>query len=165
MWTAEPIGRVGLRTFDPKVRERTLAAITRIVNAEAEASNAPKTPEIDHTDYFPPLVNDAAGIARTRAAVVDWLGEDKVIDPGVVTGSEDVGVLAEAAGAPCVFWILGGADPTPFTAATTQAELMEVVRRVPSNHSPFYAPVRTPTLRIGVDAFRTAVAHWLPPVS
>ena len=35
-----------VRTFDEDVRKRVLAAIERIVNAEAEASRAPKKPEI-----------------------------------------------------------------------------------------------------------------------
>jgi len=30
---------------------------------------------------------------------------ERVVDPGPVTGSEDVGVLATAAGAPIVFWL------------------------------------------------------------
>lgn len=32
---------------------------------------------------------------------------------------------------------------------------------IPTNHSPRYAPVPDPTLRIGVTALLTAAAHWL----
>jgi len=38
-------------------------------------------------------------------------GEQRVMNPGIVTGSKDVGVLATAAGAPCMFWLLGGYRP------------------------------------------------------
>lgn len=92
----------------------------------------------------------------------EWLGADKVVDPGPMTGSEDVGVLAAAAGAPCAFWFLGGSDPALFADAQDQAALMEVVRDLPSNHSPFFAPMISPTLRIGVDALVTAAHAWMP---
>jgi amidohydrolase len=154
--------RVNVRSLDSRVRERTLAAITRIVNAEADASGAPRPPEIERADGFPALVNQPVATARTQAAFVDWLGPGAVIDPDVVTGSEDVGVLAEAAGAPCVFWLLGGADPGAFAGVTTEDELREVVRSIPSNHSPSYAPVLSPTLTMGVEALVTAAHAWLP---
>ncbi|MEI2785961.1 MAG: hypothetical protein V9E82_09715 [Candidatus Nanopelagicales bacterium] len=84
-----------------------------------------------------------------------------VVDPGSVTGSEDVGVLAEAAGAPLVFWLLGGADPGRFEAASTVAEIAKVVGSLPSNHSPQYAPVPEPTLQNGVAALVAAARAWL----
>jgi amidohydrolase len=154
--------RLNVRTFDLAVRDRTLAAIRRIAVAESQASAAPEPAEVEHTDYFPAVVNDPAAVERTAQALAAWLGPDRVIDPGVLTGSEDVGILADRAGVPCAFWILGGADPAPFRAATSDAELMEVVRVVPSNHSPLYAPVIDPTLRMGVGALVTAVREWLP---
>jgi len=154
--------RVNVRTVDERVRARTLAAIRRIVVAEAEASGAPRPPEIDHTDHFPALTNDPAASARTQAALEDQLGAGTVIDPGIVTGSEDVGVLSRAAGAPCVYWFLGGAEPAAFATATTDADLREVLRTLPSNHSPEYAPVETPTLTLGVRALVAAAQAWLP---
>ena len=156
--------RLNVRSYDPNVRTRTLAAITRIVRAEAAASAAPE-PSIDHTDYFPPLINDPDAVARARAAFEGWLGPDRVLDPGPMTGSEDVGVLADAAGVPCAFWFLGGADPALFAQAQDLPQMMEVLREVPSNHSPFYTPVIAPTLRLGVDALVTALTTWAPPVT
>jgi amidohydrolase len=154
--------RVNVRTFEPAVRERTLAAIHRIVNAEAEASGAPRPPDIEHTGRFPTLVNDPDATARTRAAFTEWLGDGLVIDPGLVTGSEDVGILATESGAPCVFWLLGGAAPEAFAGVTTEEELHEMVRSIPSNHSPTYLPVVTPTLTNGVEALVRAARSWLP---
>jgi amidohydrolase len=58
--------RLNVRTFNLNVRERTLAAIERIVRAEAEASGAPKPATVEHTGYFPPLINDESAVARTR---------------------------------------------------------------------------------------------------
>ena len=84
-----------------------------------------------------------------------------MIDPGPVTGSEDVGVFALTADVPCVFWILGGADPALFAGATTAKELLTVMAGVPSNHSPHYAPVIEPTLSVGVAALVAAAKEWL----
>ena len=54
----EAIIKLNVRTFDAGVRKRVLAAIERIVNAEAEASGAPRKPEITTLDHYPLNVND-----------------------------------------------------------------------------------------------------------
>jgi amidohydrolase len=151
-----------VRTYDAGVRDRVLDAITRIVRAEAAASGATRDPEIEVIYSFPAVVNDPDAAARTRPGLAALVGEDRVVDPGLVTGSEDVGVLALAAGAPCVFWLLGGGDPAPFAGATSTAEMMDVLRDLPSNHSPHYAPVIEPTLDIGIAALVNAAETWLP---
>ena len=148
-----------LRTFDPHVRDRVLAAITRIVTAEASASGAPRDPDIVPIESFPAVVNDAAATDRIRAAFTARFGEQRVIDPGVVTGSEDVGVLATASGAPCMYWLLGGTDPATFAAAYAAGTM---ARDIPSNHSPQFAPLIQPTLDTGVAALVTAATTWMP---
>ena len=155
--------QVNVRTVDASVRERTLEAIRRIVTAEAEASGAPRPAEIDHQGHFPAVVNDPDATSRIHATFIDLLGAGAMIDPGVVTASEDVGVLADAAGAPCVYWFLGGADPQLFAGVSNQEELEQVVRSIPSNHSPSYAPVINPTLATGVKTLVAAAHAWLPP--
>jgi amidohydrolase len=150
------------RTYDDGVRDRILAAIERIVRAEAAASGAPREPEVTHIGSFPPVVNDPEACARTRPGFDAEFGPGRVFDPGLVTASEDVGLLARAAGAPCVFWLLGGADPAAFAGASTFADIESVVRGLPSNHSPRYAPVIEPTLDMGVRALVAAVHTWLP---
>ncbi|HSV40579.1 MAG TPA: amidohydrolase [Nocardioidaceae bacterium] len=150
---------VNVRTFDGAVRDQVLAAVTRIVHAEAQASAAPRAPEIEHADHFPSLTNDEEALERVRRAFTANLPV-VVIDPGLVTGSEDVGVFAEAAGVPCVFWLLGGADPQAFAGLTSEAELRAMVGTLPSNHSPYFAPVAMPTLRLGVDALVTGARTW-----
>lgn len=70
-------------------------------------------------------------------------------------------VLAESAGVPCVYWLLGGADPAAFAGATDLDGIRAVVASLPSNHSPAYAPVLRPTLQVGVDALVAAARCWL----
>src|SRR3954463_643409 len=89
---------ISIRTFEPEVRQRTLDAIGRVVRAEANASGAERAPEITLIHSFPAVVNDAGGVARTRPALDAVVGEHRVFDPGLVTGSEDVGLLASGAG-------------------------------------------------------------------
>jgi amidohydrolase len=154
---------LSVRTFDEAVRARTLAAIGRIVRAEAAASGAPADPEITTKGSFPAVVNDAAACARLTDAFASGLGQGVVFDPGPVTGSEDVGLLATASGAPCAYWLLGGADPALFAQATSQAEAEAIMRGLPSNHSPLFTPVIEPTLRTGITALTCAARAWLAP--
>lgn len=154
---------INVRTFAPDVRTRVLDSIARIVRAEAAASGAAREPDIDVLASFPAVVNDPDAAELTRRALAGLPA--MVVDPGPVTGSEDVGLLASASGAPCVFWLLGGADPVHFAGAATTAEIAGVVATLPSNHSPLYAPVLEPTLSLGVSALVAAARAWLPCVS
>ena len=111
----------------------------------------------------PPVVNDPAACAKLTGAFNDCIGPGLVLDPGLVSGSEDVGLLASAAGAPCAYWLLGGADPALFANVASIAEAMLVVDGLPSNHSPLFAPVVDPTIRTGVTALTSAARAWLAP--
>ena len=153
--------RLNIRTFDDAVRSRVLAAIERIVAHEAGAAGAPRPPDIEVVDSLPPLYNDPEAVARTLPALESVTGA--VPRPGPVTGSEDVGVLARAADAPCVYWLLGGRDPTVF-ADLDPGDLAALIARIheqPSLHSSRFAPVIEPTLRVGVRALVAAARTWL----
>ena len=108
-------------------------------------------------------MNDAAACARTTGFFDAALGRGLVFDPGPVTGSEDVGILASAAGAPLVYWLLGGADPAAFAGAAGIDEVARIVGDLPSNHSPRFAPVIEPTLSTGIEALVSAARGWRPP--
>jgi hypothetical protein len=71
-------------------------------------------------------------------------------------------VTAGRPAAPLCHWFIGGADPATFAAAQKKCTLAQ---DVPSNHSPFFAPVIEPTLDIGVAALTTAALTWLGPAS
>lgn len=147
-----------IRTFDTGVRGKILEAIERIARAESEASGSPRPPEITFDESLPATFNDPDAVDRTTGALRNVVGEMGVFDPGIVTGSEDVSNLSTAAGSPLVFWILGGADPSVAEKLFSTGRLPD---DLPSNHSPFYAPVIEPTLQIGVDALVAAAREWL----
>ena len=149
---------VNLRTYEAAVRSQLLAAIERVARAEAAASNAPREPTFEVYESAPTAVNTPDACERTHPALTTV---GLVVDPGPVTGSEDVGVLATAAGAPLVYWLLGGADPALFAGATSVADMARIVADLPSNHAADYAPVAQPTLDNGVRALVGAAREWL----
>jgi amidohydrolase len=152
---------LNVRSYRPEVRERVLAAIHRIVAAESDAAGAPQPPTVDLFESVPAVINDPAALERSRPGLESVVSAEWVVDPGPVTGSEDVGILAQAAGAPLVFWLLGGADPARFAGATSIEEVAHIVESLPSNHSPHYFPVPDPTIRVGVGALVAAARQWL----
>jgi amidohydrolase len=150
---------LSLRFFNDEVRDKARAAIDRIIRAEAAASGAQKDPEITTTVSFPVLANDPDACARLTEIFNAGVG--LALDPGPVTGSEDVGLLASAVGVPCAYWFLGGSDPALFEGVTTIDEARNIVDGLPSNHSPLFAPVIDPTIRTGVTALTAAARAWL----
>ncbi len=155
---AEATIGLSVRTFNETTRDKVVHAIERIVRAEAAASNAPGEPEITYNESLPPTNNDPAATERLTATFRQKFGDDRVWDPGSVTGSEDVSWFATSSEAPLVFWFLGGADPVLFKDVRTTGEMPD---NIASNHSPFYAPVIEPTLEVGVEALVTAAREWL----
>jgi amidohydrolase len=155
---AEAKLELSLRYPNDEMRDRVLASVERIVRAEAAASGAEREPEIrtDHT--LPPTINDADATARVTRALQSVLGEASVVDPGMFTGSEDVSWFARDTGAPLVFWFWGGVDPATFAAAMAGGTLD---KDIPTNHSPYFAPVIHPTIEVGVTALSTAAREFL----
>src|SRR3546814_19705088 len=78
----EAVIKLNLRTFDAGVRERVLASIERIVNAEAAASGAPRKPEITPLDRYPLNVNDEIASNRVAAAFRGYFSPDRVRHTG-----------------------------------------------------------------------------------
>jgi amidohydrolase len=151
---------ITVRSYTETVRARVLDAVHRIIRSEAQASGAEREPEIITTDSFPAVVNDPAASARALSAFTAAFGANRVLDPGAVSGSEDVGALSTAAGAPIVYWILGGADQQTYAAAVAAGR---VDQDIPSNHSPRFAPVVQPTLNTGIEALVAGALEWLSP--
>lgn len=152
--------KLNIRTYTPAVRARVLAAVERIVKAEAAASGAERDPDIVVGRAFPVLDNDPAAIARATEAFTRVLGADRVAEAPVVTGSEDVGIFGTAAKVPTAFWLFGGTDPGRFTAALRAGT---IERDIPSNHQSTFAPLVEPTVTTGVTAMATAALAWLNP--
>ena len=72
--------RINVRTFNDDVRTRVLAAVERIVKAEAAALGAPTEPEITVYDHFPLTVNDPGTASQVAKAFRDYFGTDRVTE-------------------------------------------------------------------------------------
>lgn len=154
----EAIIKLNVRTFDAGVRTRVLAAIERIVNAEAAASGAPRKPEITSLDHYPLNVNDRDASERVVEAFRGHFGTERVRATGPAPASEDFGSFGTEWHVPSVFWFVGGTDPETYAKAKAANKLTEL----PVNHSPKFAPVLHPTLQTGVEALVVAARAWLP---
>ncbi|RJQ66941.1 amidohydrolase [Pseudonocardiaceae bacterium YIM PH 21723] len=149
---------VSVRSFDEESRATILAAITQIVEAEAQSAGAPRKPEIETLSSTPATNNDPVATERLVAAFADVVGRDLVVEVPPQTGSEDFGRLGAAIGVPSVYWAFGGCEPTEFWKAVGAGRMNE---DIPSNHSPHFAPAVQPTLDVGVRALVAAALAWV----
>jgi metal-dependent amidase/aminoacylase/carboxypeptidase family protein len=135
--------------------------VQRIVEAESLASNCPKPPVLTSTRTFPLLVNDESVTTRLEQSFQSHFppaphGYDP--DAPRLGGSEDFGELATAINKPSCFWTYGGIDPETWDKLERGGRLME---DIPVNHSPFFAPVISPTLTVATEAYAVAALTWL----
>jgi amidohydrolase len=129
---------LNFRAFDPQVHRRLTEGARRIIDAEAAASGATRPPSYRTLSSFPVTVNDADLTSRLACVL------ERALEMDPVMGSEDFGLFGTAAGAPSVFWVIGGSSDGG-----------------PANHSPEFAPLIHPTLPAGVNAMVSAARHVL----
>jgi len=153
----EAIIKLNVRTFDDDVRTRVLAAIERIVNAEAEASRAPRKPEITPLDGYASVKNDLEATRRVAEAFRSYFPTERVQETQPTTASEDFGSFGTGWHVPSVFWFVGGNDPDEYAQARKAGKIADL----PTNHNPRFAPVIHPTLEAGVKALAVASLSWL----
>ncbi|WIV43345.1 amidohydrolase [Glutamicibacter nicotianae] len=137
---------LNIRTLTEPVREKVLEAVTRIINAETDASGAPR-PKIEQLYTFPRLYNDPEHTGNVVGSLREEFGEEQVRLVPPLMGSEDFGSLGDAIGVPNVFWMFGGADPQDPAPA--------------GNHSPFFLPEYRGALDSGVRAALAGIRHYL----
>ena len=137
---------VNIRTYDETVRQRVIAGIERIVRAECEASGSPAPPTFEYYDRFPLTDNDPEVTAKVSEAFRSYFGEDRVIELGRVTASEDFSRIPDAFGTPYTYWGVGGFAPG---------------QPLYPNHSPYFAPTVQPTLTVGTEALVVAALVYL----
>ncbi len=153
----EAIIKLNVRTFDEGVRKLVLAAIERIVNAEAEASGAFMKPEITLLDRYSLTTNDPDTTKRVRDALHGYFPADSVLEAKPTMASEDFGSFGTQWHVPSVFWFVGGVDRDAYAKAKRDG----TIGQLPTNHSPYFAPVIHPTLETGITALVVATQDWL----
>lgn len=148
--------KLNIRTFDDGVKDHIISAVKRICCAECQASNAPRDPEITNIDSYPMTEND---IEATKKLAESFHAQfdDKALETKPASASEDFSIFGRNWKVPYVFWFVGGTDPKTFL----DAQKNNTINTIPSNHSPMFAPVINPTLKIGLQAMMTAALTWL----
>ncbi|MFT4213416.1 MAG: amidohydrolase [Microbacterium sp.] len=145
---------VNVRTPNEEVRTQVLAAIRRIVAAEAVAAGAPE-PTIEEINSFPRLVNDPAQTERIIAVFTETFGADAVVSAELGMGSEDAGWFGDSIGVPTVFWGFGAFDPALFADGAAPA----------GNHSPQFAPDARHAMTTGISAAVASILSSLGSAS
>ena len=146
--------QITVRSLDPKLHERLIAAIDREARGEAQAANAPKAPTLEQRSSTDAVFNEPALTMRAVAAARTALGEDRVVEMPAQMGGEDFSQFVRA-GVPAVLLHVGAVDP---------AKLEESRRTgvpVPGVHSPLWAPVAEPTIKAAVAAEVAILSDWL----
>ncbi|KAK2765565.1 hypothetical protein FQN54_008419 [Arachnomyces sp. PD_36] len=146
------------RTVKLETRDKILAAVRRIVEAECQASGSPKPPVFTPTRRFPPTSNDQ-DLASQLAVSFESYFEDFDGDIPRTNVSEDFSTLATCKDIPSCFWFVGGIDPELWDKV--EREGSSNTDEIPGNHSALFAPVIQPTMRVGVDALCLAALTFL----
>ncbi|CAG7984016.1 unnamed protein product [Penicillium olsonii] len=145
------------RTVKLETREKIIAAIRRIVEAECMASGSPKPPIFTPTRRFPPTFNDGDVTTKLATSFGDHF-EDFDGDTPRTNVSEDFSTLATCRDLPSCFWFIGGIDPELWDKAQRGESSGE---EIAGNHSALFAPVIQPTMKAGVDALCIAALTFL----
>jgi hippurate hydrolase len=145
-----------VRTYKADVRKQVLEAITRISDAEAQAAGAPRAPLIERYERTDAVYNDPALTQRLRTVLEAALTKDNVVSEDPITASEDFSAFIEQ-GIPGFYLSLGGADPQKLQQAQAAGT------RLPSNHSPLFAPDVDPALHTAISAEVAMLRDLLKP--
>jgi amidohydrolase len=155
----DAIIKLNMRTFSEDTREYMLKSIRRICCAECDASGAERPPEFTTINSYPLTENDLAATQQVAEAFDQQFGENASLAPNPASASEDFSIFGRAWAVPYVFWFVGSTDPAVYARARQD----KTVNKIPSNHSPKFAPQIHPTLETGLQAMLTAASVWLCP--
>jgi amidohydrolase len=144
-----------VRSFTPAVRQQLLDGIRRIVRGEALAAGIPEdrmpTVTIRDGEFTPATVNTDALTQSTEALFRGHFGEARVERSQPVMGGEDFSRyhLADPRIESLIFWV-GGVPRARWDAVNGD------VARLPSLHSPFWAPEAETVIATATEAMTVA---------
>jgi amidohydrolase len=124
------------RFYDTAVRDRTYAAIERVIQAECLASGTPRPADIVYSARGELTDNDP-GVHETVRPVFDAVFGEGSQDAARWTASEDFSEIPRHFGVPYEFWLTGCTDRDAWDAAVASDR---VAQDIPGNHSPHFLP-------------------------
>jgi hippurate hydrolase len=151
---AEARLQITVRSYTPQVRKILLDGIARIARGEAIAAGMPedRMPEMTLRDGLTPATfNTQPLTGQIAGAFVERLGKERVRQVRAQMGGEDFSRyrLADEKIQSLLFWV-GGVPQAKWDAAGGD------IAKLPSIHSPFWAPDPEPTIATAAEAMATA---------
>jgi hippurate hydrolase len=149
-----------VRSYTPEVRKLLLDGIKRIARGEAIAAGMPedKMPvvTIREAEYTPATFNTEKMSARALELFTANFGAQRVMKTPAVMGGEDFSRfwLADKSIESLIFWVGGTPKPVWDAAGGDQAKL-------PSLHSPFWAPDAEAVISTATEAMTLAALDVL----
>ena len=149
-----------VRSYKPEVRKLLLDGIRRIARGEAIAAGMPedKMPVVTIRDaeYTPATFNTEAFSNRALALFTQNFGAPRVVKTPAVMGGEDFSRfwLADKQIESLIFWV-GGTPVKDYQAAGGDAS------KLPSLHSPFWAPEAETVIATATEALTIAALDVL----
>ena len=146
---------ITVRSYTPEVRRMLLDGIARIARGEAIAAGVPEdrmpTVTVREAESTPATINSDALTRSTAERFRAHFGAERVRPMRPVMAGEDFGRfrIAEPGLESLIFWV-GGVPQARWDAANGDTA------RLPSLHSPFWAPDAEPTIATATEAMTVA---------
>lgn len=152
--------QITVRSYKDEVREKLLAGIKRIAEAQARSAGLPDElmPEVlIESDYTPSTYNNPELTKRVMTAVAESIGKERVYERPPSMGGEDFSRYSRTdENIPSLIFWTGGNDPEAMKASREGK-----APPPPANHSPFFAPLPEPALKTGVQAMTAGALELL----
>ena len=149
-----------MRSYTPEVRKLLLDGIKRVARGEAIAAGLPddRMPQVTvrEEQYTPATFNTEKLTNRTLELFTQNFGAERVKTTPAVMGGEDFSRywLADKSVESLIFWV-GGTPIEKWTAAGGDAQ------KLPSLHSPFWAPNAEAVISTATEAMTLAALDVL----
>ncbi len=147
-----------VRSYPAEVQEKLIAGIRRIVRGEAIAAGITedKMPEVTVPESAPSTFNTDELGQRMRGVFAQHFGADRVVESKPIMASEDFSRywLADKSKQSLLFWV-GGTPRDKWEAAGGDES------KLPSLHSPFWAPDAEAVISTATEAMSVAALDIL----
>jgi hippurate hydrolase len=149
-----------VRSYKPEVRKLLLDGIRRITRGEAIAAGMPEdrmpVVTIREAEFTPATFNTEAFTNRAAQLLTENFGAQRVVKTPAVMGGEDFSryYLADKSIQSLIFWV-GGTPLKDYQAAGGDAA------KLPSLHSPFWAPEAEAVIATATEALTLAALDVL----
>lgn len=142
------------RFYDTAVRDRTYAAIERVIHGECAASGVTVPPKISYSAHGEPTESDTQIFEHIRPVFDATFGESSV-DAEPWTASEDFSEIPRHFGVPYMFWFVHTTPPELWEKHCADPQV-----EIPGNHHGAFAPDRN-SINVATQAGLAAVLSYL----